>query len=232
MNAQHLVRLPIRLPPLLRFGAEHGIHDPDTGLGYVLHAWLMALFGEHAPRPFRYLERRNEVLGYTSSNGAALLEHAQAFGPPLAWSALDDGGVASKPMPTAWRAGLRLRMDVLVCPVVRHGQDEKDVYLHALDRSRDEPPARATVYRQWFIERCSEALNIEQLELRGMQARAQLLRRARNGQNRLKAIERPQALFAADATVANGERFAELLARGIGRHRSFGFGMMLLAPVQ
>lgn len=230
MSTLHLVRVPMRLPPLLYFGAEQGIDDPDMGLGYLLHAWLTALFGEHAPQPFRYLERRNEVLGYARSDGAGLLERAQAFGHPLAWSALDAGGLASKPMPAAWHAGLRLRLDVLVCPVVRHGQDEKDAYLHALSRSHDEPPTRAAVYRQWLIERCGEALNIEQLELRGMQARTQLLRRARNGQNRLKTIERPQALFSADVTVADSDRFAELLARGVGRHRSFGFGMMLLAP--
>jgi CRISPR system Cascade subunit CasE len=43
-------------------------------------------------------------------------------------------------------------------------------------------------------------------------------------------VERPQALFGAEAVVVDGERFADLLARGIGRHRAFGFGMVLVAP--
>jgi CRISPR system Cascade subunit CasE len=31
--------------------------------------------------------------------------------------------------------------------------------------------------------------------------------------------------------VTGGEAFARLLARGVGRHRAFGFGMLLLKPV-
>jgi CRISPR system Cascade subunit CasE len=71
---------------------------------------------------------------------------------------------------------------------------------------------------------------LEQVELLGMSARARLLRRARNGGNRLLAIERPQALFAAEAVIREPARFADYLTRGIGRHRAFGFGMVLLAP--
>ena len=113
---------------------------------------------------------------------------------------------------------------------MRRDQDEKDAYLHALDRLGDAAPTRAEVYRDWFAERCAHALRLEQVEVRGMQARSPLLRRARNGQNRLKTVERPRVLFVADASINDDDRFAELLARGIGRHRTFGFGMILLAP--
>ena len=57
-----------------------------------------------------------------------------------------------------------------------------------------------------------------------------LLRRARNDRVRLQLVQRPQALFVAEAAIAQPQRFGELLARGIGRHRAFGFGMVLLAP--
>ena len=30
--------------------------------------------------------------------------------------------------------------------------------------------------------------------------------------------------------VGDSERFLHLLARGVGRHRTFGFGMLLLRP--
>lgn len=230
MNDLHLARLPIRLPALLRFAVENGINDPDPTQGYTVHAWLAALFGECAPKPFRYMEKRDEVLGYSRAGAEQLLYHARAYASPLAWSALNAEGVASKPMPTLWRVNQRLRLEVLACPVVRHDQDEKDAYLHALDRLGEAAPTRAEVYRDWFTERCAHALRLEQVEVRGMQARSPLLRRARNGQNRLKTVERPRVLFAADASVVDNERFAELLARGIGRHRAFGFGMILLAP--
>ena len=57
-----------------------------------------------------------------------------------------------------------------------------------------------------------------------------MLRRDRSGGNRLRGVERPQALFGGTAVIRDGERFAALLARGIGRHRAFGSGMVLLSP--
>ncbi|GIX39466.1 MAG: hypothetical protein KatS3mg128_0515 [Silanimonas sp.] len=230
MSGLHLVRIPVYAPRLLRFAHEHGIVQPDETLGYTLHAWFTALFGEQAPKPFRYLERRSEVLGYARSPATELLARAQAFASPQAWAALDAEGVASKPMPNEWRNGQRLRMEVLVCPVSRKDDAEKDVYLRALDRMNAATPPRAEVYRQWFMAQWGEALQLEQIELLGMSARSPLLRRARNGGNRLRIVERPQALFGAEAIVGDGPAFAEKLARGIGRHRAFGFGMVLLAP--
>jgi CRISPR system Cascade subunit CasE len=133
-------------------------------------------------------------------------------------------------MPTGWRVGQRLHLEVLTCPVSRKDAEEKDVYLRALDRQGEGAPSRAEVYRQWFARQWQEVVALEQVELLGMSARARLLRRARHGGNRLLAIERPQALFAAEAVIREPARFADYLTRGIGRHRAFGFGMVLLAP--
>lgn len=230
MSPLHLVRIPVHAPRLLRFGHERGITQEDETLGYTLHAWFAALFGEQAPKPFRYLERRGEVLGYARSAGSALLEHAQTYAEPLAWQALDAAGVASKPMPTTWREGQRLHLEVLACPTSRVEDDEKDVYLRTLDRLGDGAPPRAEVYRQWFTAQCGDCVQFDSLDLLGMQSRARLLRRDRSGGNRLRGVERPQALFGGNAVIRDGERFAALLARGIGRHRAFGSGMVLLSP--
>lgn len=230
MSGLHLLRIPIHAPRLLRFADEHGITQEDETLGYTLHAWFAALFGAQAPKPFRYFDRRGEVLAYANSDAATLLAHAQAFAAPQAWTALEAESVASKPMPTNWRIGQRVRLEVLTCPVSRKDDEEKDLYLRALDRLGEAAPPRAEVYQQWFARQWGDAVRLNQVELLGMSARSRLLRRARNGSNRLRLIERPQALFGADAVVGHGERFAELLTRGIGRHRAFGFGMVLLSP--
>lgn len=230
MSGLHLLRVPIHTPRLLRFAAEHGITQEDETLGYTLHAWFAALFDDMSPKPFRYIERRCEVLAYTHCDAATLLDRAQTFASPQAWAALDTAGVASKPMPDAWRIGQRLRVEVLACPVSRKRDEEKDLYLRALDRLGSDAPPRAEVYRDWFVAQWQDALHFEQVELLGMSARSRLLRRARDGANRLRTIERPQALFAGNAVIANGECFATLLTRGIGRHRAFGFGMPLLSP--
>lgn len=229
MSRQHLLRIPVHAPRLLRFGAEHGIRQEDETLGYTLHAWFAALFGTQTPKPYRYLERRSEVLAYATTDAATLLAHAQAFASPQAWAALDPGGVASKPMPDAWKTGQRLHLEVLTCPVSRQDDEEKDLYLRALSRLGNAAPPRAEVYQTWFIKQWGDAVRLEQVEVLGMTARSRLLRRARNGTNRLRIVERPQALFSAGAVILDPDRFSGLLARGIGRHRAFGFGMVLLS---
>ncbi len=230
MNSLHLVRIPVHAPRLLRFAAENGITQEDETLGYTLHAWFAALFGTQAPKPFRHFERRGEVLAYAHTDAATLLERARAHAHPAAWAALDAEGMASKPMPETWPAGRRLRVEVLTCPVTRKDGEEKDVYLRALDRLGEDAPSRGEVYRAWFARQWGQAAHLERVDLMGMAARSRLLRRARNGTNRLRIVERPQALFVVDAVIQDGEKFGELLARGIGRHRAFGFGMILLGP--
>ncbi|MEE8524028.1 MAG: type I-E CRISPR-associated protein Cas6/Cse3/CasE [Thermoanaerobaculia bacterium] len=42
--------------------------------------------------------------------------------------------------------------------------------------------------------------------------------------------ERPDALLTGTLEVTDPDAFATLLARGVGRHRAFGFGMLLLRP--
>mgnify|MGYP001627059124 CR=1 FL=1 len=232
MSVLHLVRIPLNPPRLLRFAFEHGITQEDENLGYTLHAWFTALFGELAPKPFRYFERRSEVLAYATADAATLLARARAVASPQAWEALVPDGVASKPMPEVWQAGQRLRLEVLTCPVSRKGDVEKDLYLWTLDRLGEAAPPRAEVYRAWFTAQWADAVRFDQLELLGMNARSRLLRRARDGASRLRVVERPQALFGANVVICDAERFSALLARGIGRHRAFGFGMVLLAPRQ
>ncbi|GIX30345.1 MAG: hypothetical protein KatS3mg124_0817 [Porticoccaceae bacterium] len=230
MNPLYLVRIPVDPPRLMRFAHAHGITQEDETWGYTLHAWFAALFGELAPKPFRHLERRREVLAYAKADASELLEHAQTYASPPAWQALDAAAMASKPMPSEWRTGKRLHIEVLACPVSRKDDDEKDVYLRALDRLGDGTPPRGEVYREWFTRQWQGAVQLEQVELLGMDAQSRLLRRDRGNGNRLKVIKRPWALFGAEAVILDPARFAERLARGIGRHRAFGFGMVLLAP--
>jgi CRISPR system Cascade subunit CasE len=206
------------------------LHQDDEGFGYALHAWLTAMFGADAPRPFRFIEHKAELLGYTRVDGARLLEHMHAFAPPLAHASLVPDSLAVKPLPADWPVGRRLQMDVIACPVSRQESAEKDIYLRTLDRLGDAAPSRPEVYLDWFSRQWGQVVAIERAELLGF-SRQKLLRRPASGEGRRPStIERPQALFRAVARIEDGERFAELLARGIGRHRAFGFGMVLLSP--
>lgn len=231
MSRLHLARLVVDKPNLIRFARSQGLlSGEDEGFGYALHAWLAALFGEHAPKPFRFNEARSELLGYTLVDSEMLRAHAEAFAPPLAHAVLAPDSLASKGMPAQWTAGQRLQVEVLACPVSRKDGAEKDVYLRALDRNGAEAPSREDVYLEWFERQWGDSVRIEQSELIGF-SRRKLLRRPLSGSyRRPSVIERPQALFRAIAIIAGPNAFAVQLRRDIGRHRAFGFGMVLLSP--
>lgn len=58
-----------------------------------------------------------------------------------------------------------------------------------------------------------------------------LLARDRGGpRTRSAAVDGPDALVTGTLVVTDAEAFAAGLARGVGRHRAFGFGMLLLTP--
>lgn len=230
----HLLQIQVERSALARFAhSQRCLRHSDEGQGYALHAWLQALFGSAAPKPFRWLEAKGQLLGYCTSDAATLLNQAEALAAPLALAALRPQGLASRPMPTRWQVGQRLRFEVLACPVERHGSEEKDAFLRALDRQGSVAEAEAeldreTVYQQWLQRQCGHALNFEELRLDGWHL-ADLLRRTQ-GQREARRPRRPLALFRGVATVHKGEAFAQLLARGVGRHRAFGLGCLLLAP--
>jgi CRISPR system Cascade subunit CasE len=53
---------------------------------------------------------------------------------------------------------------------------------------------------------------------------------AADGRRPLRPQLGPDATFTGVLQVRDPDAFAGLLARGIGRHRAFGFGMLLLRP--
>ena len=58
--------------------------------------------------------------------------------------------------------------------------------------------------------------------------REHLLRRDHLTKRKSHRIEKPSATFKGVLEVTEPARFAGLMQRGIGRHRAFGFGMILL----
>lgn len=232
MSELHLVRIVLHPAKLAEFAHRQGLlSDRDDGQGYLLHALLSALFGSRAPKPFRWDESSSQLLGYCACSAVELKDHAQAFAQPQDWAVLVPESVESKPMPAAWRVGQRLQADVLACPVSRRDDGEKDVFLRAIERLGDDAPGRTEVYVQWFHRQWGEAVALEHTELLG-HSRVRLLRRGRRDGigRRARVIERPQALFRTVLSIQDAGAFSALLHRGIGRHRAFGYGMVLLKP--
>lgn len=216
---------------------------PGFDEGYAWHALLAAAFGARAPRPFRVIARRGRpprLLAYTQTPLADLRDHAAAFADALAIAALRPDLAAEKPMP-AFAAGRRLGFEVRIRPTIRRDRDgdrtrtaELDAYVAAREAAApDAAPDRADVYAAWLAERLraggASMARAHPIELR----RQRLLRRGRSGPGGtrdLLGVEGHSATFAGTLEVVDASAFAALLARGVGRHRAFGFGMLLLRP--
>ena len=114
----------------------------------------------------------------------------------------------------------------MTCPTSRRGGHEKDLYRHHMERlsEGEETPSREQVYRNWLENQFGEAARIESVALEQFS----FVSHYRRGMK--KKLDRPQALLKGVLSVGNSEAFNRLLARGVGRHRAFGYGMLLLRP--
>jgi CRISPR system Cascade subunit CasE len=144
-------------------------------------------------------------------------------------------------MPDAFSPGQRFGFEVRVRPTIRQHIDgdrtrsrERDAFLAAIEKAGPRPNRaeldRGAVYTQWL------ARHFETGGAKLLDARAAALRRTRvsrrNGERRLKSdIEGPDATLVGTLEIAQPEAFLRFLARGVGRHRAFGFGMLLLKPI-
>lgn len=230
---------------LIRFLASQGLNqNADTDLGYGVHAWLSAVFGERVPHPFRlYMDAHPyqppKLLAYSSHKLEELLDHALSFAEPAARAVCQleqDLSVAKLPGPAQWATGRRLGFEVLACPVVRRARSgvERDVFLHHADHAApDAGLSRAVIYGDWLSTQCRDAIAIETVELAGFHLVRQWRRGQRTGKEKREhsRLTRPSALLRGVLRITDGADFHALLARGIGRHRTFGYGMLLLKPV-
>jgi CRISPR system Cascade subunit CasE len=249
----HLLRVAVDVRALHAFATARRLNDDDAG--YALHAALLARFGAAAPRPFRYLpehRRGAHLLGYT--HDLALLDDATAL-PPT--DGLIADVFADRPqtqaMPATWREGARYDFEVRVRPIVRFGKraraaradrasawqrraGEIDVYVAACERAvaAGEPVDtvdRAAVYTDWLEQRLASAAVLERADVRDFhRSRTRRSTHTTGLSRRTCAVEGPDAVMAGTLRVGDTAAFADLLARGIGRHAAFGYGMLLLSP--
>lgn len=259
MSDLHLLRLPFDSRALLALCAGHGLLRAGSAVdqGYLVHAGLKAALGELAPKPF-LLERTDgdplPVLAYSPQPLAVLREHAAPG--LIVWTA-----AVERQMPLPFITGRRLGFEVTVCPVVRIARgvgtfdpgSEQDAYVAWLrrcgfpdQRTRD-PGERLQVYLDWLADQLKSygvvvedlrvtALRAARLWRQGTPVRSRAARRGPDGIDRASGrgalMDRRAVTFAGTLTVGDPATFTALLTRGIGRHRAFGFGLLLLRPAR
>jgi CRISPR system Cascade subunit CasE len=239
----HMLQLTPDVPRLIRWAEAQRLlaARQEDDLGYALHALLCAVFDTLAPAPFAMfrqgLSRPAQLLAYSAHGPAVLREQALTFAKPDVVEVIGLDGMAGKQMPDRFETGRRLGFTLRARPTIRTDIDgdrnrtrERDAFLAAITGT--EPgrgPSRGEVYQQWLAKRLrAGGGEPQQLVLDGFRLTTTLRRdRAR----KLNPLSGPDASFSGVLTVTNPNRFAALMAHGVGRHAAFGFGMLLLRPV-
>lgn len=254
MNPLFLIRVPVAMDKLARCAGERGWlrhrgHTAGFDEGRALHHLLDETFGPGVLRPFRLLvaPRGNtgSLYGYCESDGDSLREGGRIHAPPEHLGVLRLDRLEGKAMPTGWTDGRRIGFDLRVRPVRRLKNDlgsgdtafrkgaELDAFLvEALRQYPDNPQGmgedtqtREAVYLDWLAERLEPVAELDHDATR-------LVRFQRVGVSRGTAgPEGPDATFHGALMVKDPGSFTALLARGVGRHRAYGYGMLLLRPV-
>lgn len=239
----HLVELPLSLRALNLWAGGRALKADE---GTILHHLLGETFGPAALQPFRLMvaprAQSGTLYAYAAADADTLRAQAQASMTPAHAAVISLDRLRSLPRPaTAWAEGQRLGFDLRLRPVVRLASEvtgtddvgtpvslgkgaEVDAFLAAV--LRDRPTTREDAYLDWLSARLAPAAVLDTAASR--LASFQRTRVMRNG----RRIEGPDAVVHGTLTVTDPAGFADLLARGVGRHRSYGYGMLLLRPPQ
>ena len=242
MSSQALYLLHTQPDPqrLAAWAARHQLLDRQGDLGYALHALLHAAFGEHAPQPFRYLNAEQGLLAYTSLGPAELAQCAALAEPDVAAAlglgpTLHHTGLNARPFPTQWAHGHALGFEVRVRPIIRQAKTgrERDAFLAAVEKADGGELDRGTVYVQWLREYLARqggaelvSANVSRYQLLGVTRKTQ--KSNTENQRSSHLVSGPDTILEGQLRVTDSQAFAHLLTRGVGRHRAFGFGLLLL----
>lgn len=252
MTELNLIRIPIDLNNLARWAGQRGksvgFDSTAYDKGRVLHHLLTETFGKETFKCFRLLvvnrAKTGNLYAYSPLGVKDLQANSAIYGMPEHLSVIGVDSIEGKSMPENWRKDQRLGFDLRIRPVRRImkelnlGKDkvkrgaELDAFLieakrpfsHSSSSKYERGLTRQAVYLDWLIERASDVVEIDRNNTKlNSFIRSKILRGK-------KTIEGPDVIFHGNLKIKDPLEFTQLLEKGIGRHRAFGYGMILLRP--
>ena len=254
-----MIRGEISVPDFRRWMGGEGLADEGHAMHCLLTECFGRELAPKPFRVILPTGRSTGILyGYGTAGADRLRETALICADPLQGRVIPCEKLDSKTMPQSWRKGLELGFEVRIRPVVRLQKDLSRVPNHRLRRFRTRSGevcaprpgkecdvfqweamthpkgemnrSREQVYSEWLSSQLTKlggaSLDLERTKL--ISFRRTRAYRKRRG---FRYSEGPDAVIRGVITVTNSEAFTALLARGVGRHRAYGYGMLLLRPV-
>ena len=231
MSGIYLMKADLNLPNMARWAAEERHSDPDK----TAHCLLMESFGpEAAPRPFVITVREGNgqpqgtLLTYTYRTAAELQQSADSHQRLAHAAVLDPDTIRTVRTPSEWGEGQTLEFEIRVRPVKRSSSRQGGRNGHEQDFFLASPADsnRAETYCQWMAATMSRqgALSADP---ENMTVKRMALSRVRR-QNASGWHTAPDVTITGTAKVINPKLMEQAIAKGLGRHKGFGYGMLLL----
>ena len=251
-----MIYLPLDMRKFNRWAAQRDLVKNNVfDKGYAFHIFLCSTFGKSTLQPFRLFasdrSRNASIYAYSDCESESLREMARTVGTPDCLAVVDLESILSKPMRFEFPSGQLLGFDVQIRPVRRLLRDlydsksqttfskgsEIDAFRVKLIReyprgwsekeyiSKNRGESRPKIYIEWLIERLGDSVEIDpnDCHLKSYQ-RTRLWRGDRVGS------EGPEAVIHGCLTVAKADKFAAIVRKGVGRHKAYGYGMLMLRP--
>jgi CRISPR system Cascade subunit CasE len=205
----------------------------ENDLRYSTHCLLRKIFCGPALKPFEINcidGKRITILGYTTNSIDDLKEYVKSCNSSFCSLEYFEG----KRMLDDFLSGAEFLFRVRTSPTVRNSYNgkctERDVFLSQCDKSgSDLRVDRKETYIQWLIDRneCKDSVEFTSISI--CKHKISRFFRRTHGENREgRVFDLPEVVFGGSLRVIDSNNFYNLLCRGIGRHREFGLGMLLL----
>lgn len=245
----HMIQFWLNTKNLVALGRMLHLPLKIVNINYLVHCALSELFQKEAPKPFSVEDTHREgfvsngqsirILCYSVLDWENLHEIAQRNASPTVYEIVEWGRTASKPMPKMFSEGEEYKFELRTSPVIRkasHSEkwnkgQEIDIFLSKVWELNDEKEKidRGTVYKEWLDEHfkrknCADLceIKIKRFSIERMS------RRNHKQQRKMSIIQRPDVTFNGRLKITDPDNFKNLLYQGIGRHKSFGYGMLKL----
>ena len=256
----NLIHAPLRrdhLKTWSRNGPAAGASRYDPG--FALHVLLSTMFGKSILQPFRLFHSSRKPMAtlycYTRENPDELRELAKTVSGPEHLSILDPDRMLWKRMPDTFRSGQLLGFDIKARPIERIeiGRRRKSARMQPVFMERDyfpmyrryhahggsngngndngagrranggPPRTREGDYRCWLDHRLGQGADVLTCRLAAF-----YLTSAYRGRDR--SVLGPDATLHGTLRINDPNEFRTKLRTGIGRHKAYGYGMLLLRP--
>ena len=227
-----MIRAEISIRDLMRWIGVRRLTDPD----HAMHCLLVETFGrEDSPGPFRAILPRNASVGtlhaYSTAPLSRLLDNQELYADPLQTRILARDMFSDKTMPESlWTEGRKMGFDVRVRPTRQvswpekgvNARSQRDAYANYMANYPGASVSRERIYAGWLAERFQRGGAMLEMD----SVRLASFRQSRMHRQRLG----PDAVMRGNITVTDATKFRRLVLDGVGRHKTYGYGMILPRP--